>query len=69
MADIHDYLEASNATDSALASLRTYGGQVEDGEREPKTAFAILLAADVLACAIREAATRIDYVFRDLVRH
>ena len=66
MADIHDYMESARNTDSALSSARTYGAQLEDEHKSENVALATLLAADAIACAIREASTRLDYVLRDI---
>lgn len=71
MADIHDYLEASRATDSAVSNLQAFGGRIEDSDRGAMAhahALATLLAAEGIICAIRELGVRLDYVTRDEAR-
>lgn len=68
MADIHDYQEAARATDTSLDMLREYGNRIESGEAGGEcaaVALAVLLAGEAITSAIREAATRADYVARD----
>lgn len=70
MADIHDYLDASRQTDDALAALHSYGQLIEGGtvSDDPTidVAMATLLAGRAIAAALRELATRFDYVVRDV---
>lgn len=69
MADVHDYLEASRATDEALRQLahsaQLLGEGLSSDDSNLDVANAVLLAGQAVALAIREAATRADYVARD----
>ena len=68
MADVRDYLAARSDTDTAVSSLRAYGGAIEDG-RTSDPALATLLAGEAIALAIREVGTRLSYELRDLERN
>lgn len=65
MADIHDYMSAARETDEAIRALDGFEARVDDLSGAAEIAAAVCLAGRAIALAVREAATRFDYVTRD----
>lgn len=68
VADINDFSAASTETDACLRALEMYCSQIEDGERTGDDGLVLGLVGRAVVAAIRESATRADYVARDLHR-